>query len=260
MTKTSNTSWVTGTPRTGSMLTYNLIREIHNSKGFCVLPREIPQRDEEHINLYKKTSINDLNEKNQYVFKVHMLLNPNLPRSKYIVNIRNPFDICASFSEFMKCDLNTAISVARSHWDIIQHYKSFDSSFVFFIRYEKLEFEPIKETIELSKFLDVDLDLINAQKIFSKFEKNTVKQLIKNTDAELKEKMLNEKEIMPKEIVKISDGNYRAFHLKTGFQTGHVSNRKSGEWKKAFNLMEIPKVIDALNDVAINLGYEKEVY
>ena len=63
MTKTSNTSWVTGTPRTGSMLTYNLIREIHNSKGFCVLPREIPQRDEEHINLYKKTSINDLNEK-----------------------------------------------------------------------------------------------------------------------------------------------------------------------------------------------------
>ena len=128
MTILNNTTWVVGTPRTGSMLTYNLVKEIFNSEGYCALPKILVKSDKERIDLYRKTSLRDLDEKNKYVLKVHSILRSNLPKSKFIVNIRNPFDICASFFEFMKCECDSAIKIARDHWDVIEHYKSFDDS------------------------------------------------------------------------------------------------------------------------------------
>jgi len=260
MTILNNTTWVVGTPRTGSMLTYNLVKEIFNSEGYCALPKKMVKSDKEKIDMYKKTSLRDLDEKNKYVLKVHSILRSNLPKSKFIVNIRNPFDICASFFEFMKCECDSAIKVAKAHWDVIEHYKSFDDSAIFFIRYEKLELEPIKVITELSKFLGVELNLRCAKKISKKFDKHAVKKIIIETENKLKAKMENQKKILPDELVKISGNNYRALDLTTGFQTRHISNRKSGEWKKVFVDKEIPKVIVALNDVAVKLGYEREVY
>ena len=42
------------------------------------------------------------------------------------------------------------------------------------------------------------------------------------------------------EYVKMSSrDNYRSFDTKTGFQTNHISNRNSGDWKKSFSSKEI---------------------
>ena len=44
-------------------------------------------------------------------------------------------------------------------------------------------------------------------------------------------------------IVYVSKDNYRSFDTKTGFQTNHISNRNSGDWKKYFSPKEI-KILD----------------
>lgn len=46
------------------------------------------------LNLFQKAYL-DYNLNNHYVLKVHVFLDLNIPRSKVITNIRNPYDVCA---------------------------------------------------------------------------------------------------------------------------------------------------------------------
>ena len=52
-------------------------------------------------------------------------------------------------------------------------------------------------------------------------------------------KIKNKEKIEKSEILYFSKNNYRAFDTQTGFQTNHISNRNSGEWKKVFSEKEI---------------------
>ena len=66
-----------------------------------------------------------------------------------------------------------------------------------------------------------------------------IKNLIKNNDENLISKIKNKENIDNSSIVYFSKDNYRSFDTKTGFQTNHISNRNSGDWKKFFSSKEI---------------------
>ena len=253
-----NSVWVTGTPRTGSMWTTNIVREIFITRAFIVYPDIQKQHDKQWFNLYHNKAAKDLDTKNKYVLKTHAMLRPpGIPGSRFIVNIRNPFDICASFREFMKCDAKRAIGLAKHHLEVIKHYRSFSENEIFFLRYEEIENKPIESVLNVSKFLDAEINQDAALKISEKFNKANVKSLVKNTDKILEEKIKNKQKISESEIVRFKN-HFRAFNLHTGFQTRHVSNRESGEWRKAFLSNEIPAVLDALNPISEKLGYSPE--
>ena len=99
-----NTFWISTTPRTGSMWLFNITREIINISRLNALPIELPQSDEKFFEIFKNQSLNDDNNLNKYVFKVHTILKSDLPRSKILTTIRDPRDICISFIEFMKTE------------------------------------------------------------------------------------------------------------------------------------------------------------
>ena len=252
----NNTTWIAGTPRTGSMLTFNITREIFRIKGRNIKPLQVPQSDQEMISCFLTEANSDANPSNQYIFKVHTLLNTNLPNSKYIVNIRNPFDICASFYQFMKCDINYAIKIAKAHSAVIKHYQNCEYNQIIFIRYEDLEKDLASEIEKIASFLDINLDIVLANKISSKFSKSSVSKLIDKITKNLEKKISLNNLIKDESIVKISANNYRAFDVNTGFQTGHISNRNSGEWHKLFNQKEISIIKSELLEHAEQLGYQ----
>lgn len=254
-----NSVWISGTPRTGSMWTTNVIREILKYVGDSVFPEKQLQNDEDFFKLFQSSALNDAHRKNKYVLKTHQLMKLDLPRSKYIVNIRNPYDICASFFEFMQCDIKTAINVAKEHVRVVEYYKSARRNDVFFVRYEHMESSPMDVILDVSKFLRVVINRNDAEEISKKFDKNSVKRIIEDTDLQLNMKIKNKEKLSPDEVVIISTENYRAIDQDTGFQTGHISNRKSGEWSKSFVDSEISKIVKALNDTATHLGYQSEL-
>ena len=252
----NNTTWIAGTPRTGSMLSFNITREIFRINGRNIKPLQVPQSDQEMLSCFSTEANSDVNPSNQYIFKVHTLLKTDLPKSKYVVNIRNPFDICASFYQFMKCDINHAINVAKGHSSVIKHYQNCADNQIMFVRFEDLE-KNLASTIEkIASFLDINLDIILANKISSKFSKSSVSRLIDKTTKNLEEKISLNQLIKDESIVRISANNYRAFDVNTGFQTGHISNRNSGEWYKLFNQKEISIIKSELLEHAEQLGYQ----
>ena len=97
-----NSLWISTTPRTGSMWLYNVTREILKLSRINVLPVKIPKSSQKFFEIFEKQSLIDQNDSNKYVFKIHKILKPNLPRSKILTTIRDPRDVCISFKEFMK--------------------------------------------------------------------------------------------------------------------------------------------------------------
>ena len=260
MDNKQNTTWISTIPRTGSMWTTNVVREIFYYSKMNVLPKTQLQLEEDYFNLFERQAFSDQNEKNHYVLKVHALVDINTPRSKVITNIRNPYDVCASFYQFMKCDIGWAIFIALSLTETIEHYKKNDEKNLFIVKYEEIEEPSSKLVLELSEFLGAHLDENAALSIWKKFSKNSVRKIIADNDKSLSDKISKKQEIDDREVVILRNNNYRSFDLSTGFQTGHISERKTGEWRLAFSESETHKIVEALDNTAKKFGYRSEKY
>jgi len=234
-----NSLWISTTPRTGSMWLYNVTREILKVSRINVLPIKIPKTSQEFFEIFEKESLIDLNDSNKYVFKIHRILKPNLPRSKILTTIRDPRDVCISFKEFMKTDFDTALNAAK---DLIKYekvYKTYNKNYIKFFKYENIENKSIETILEIANFIDYKINYRNAEEISLKYSKKKIRSLIKNNDENLISKIKNKENIDDTSIVYFSKNNYRSFDTKTGFQTNHISNRNSGDWKKIFSSKEI---------------------
>ena len=251
-----NTTWIAGSPRTGSMLTFNIAREIFRINGGNVKPQHVNKSDAEMIQYFQTEACSDVNPSNYYIFKVHTLLKTDLQKSKYIVNIRNPFEICASFYQFMKCDINRAITVAKMHLSVVKHFQNCAENQIIFIRFEDLERNLASTVGKLASFLNADIDIIIAEQIASKFSKNSVNKLIDTNTRDLEKKISLNQKIKSESIVRFSENNYRAFDVNTGFQTGHISNKNSRDWFKLFSTEEISLIKSELIEHAEKLGYQ----
>ena len=261
MDNKQNTTWIATVPRTGSMWTTNVVREILNYSNINVLPKTQPQAEEDYFNLFERQAFSDQNEKNHYVLKVHTFIEDiNIPRSKLITNIRNPYDICASYYRFMKCDIDTAINAALGLPILIDQYKKWDARNLFIVKYEEIEEPSSKLVLELSEFLGAHLDENAALSIWKKFSKDNVRKIIADNDKSLSDKISKKQEVDAREVVFFGKNNYRSFDLSTGFQTGHISERKTGEWRLAFSESETHKIVEALDNTAKKFGYRSEKY
>lgn len=255
MIENFNTYWITGTPRVGSMLIYNIAREILLIKQVMVQPDQVLENTDDTIQIYKNNALKDNRTNVKYVFKVHRSLNINIPKSKFIVNKRNPFDICASFYEFMKCDLDSAVEVAKNHTSTIKHYQKFDKNNVMFLEYEKIETNLPLVIKNIATFLGHELDDQIAQKIAVKFSKEAVNKIINDLHKNYS-KHANYPNISSENILKkFQNHEYHIFDKHTGFQTAHISKRKSGEWFKAFNTEQISIVKREITPFAKEMGY-----
>ena len=261
MDNKQNTTWIAAVARTGSMWTTNVVREIFYYSNINVLPKTQPQAGEDYFNLFERQAFSDQNEKNHYVLKVHIFIEDiNIPKSKLITNIRNPYDICASYYRFMKCDIDTAINAALSLPILIDHYKKWDARNLFIVKYEEIEEPSSKLVLELSEFLGAHLDENAALSIWKKFSKDNVRKIIADNDKSLSDKISKKQEIDPREVVILGKNNYRSFDLNTGFQTGHISERKTGEWSVTFSESETHKIVEALDNTAKKFGYRSEKF
>ena len=254
--KKKNTFWISSAPRTGSMWLFNITREILKESGYEVYPKIIPQYDKKMLDIYYKEALPDQNDLNKYVFKVHTILKPDTPRSKILTTIRDPRDICISFKEFMKTDFKSSLKATKSILNFTKIYKNFEKDYLIILKYENIGKKPIDTIIKIGKFINCKVEYNLAEKISKKFSKDNVKNIIKENDNNINLKIKENKEVSKSEIVYFSKDNYRSFDINTGFQTGHVSKRNSGDWKKALSSEEIEIINSQFKDFLIENNYD----
>ena len=120
-----------------------------------------------------------------------------------------------------------------------KEYKNYDKNYLRFFRYENIEKKPIETILDIADFISCKISIKDAENISTKYNKNSVRQLIKSNNEKLLHKIKNKEQINNAEIVYFSKDNFRSFDHNTGFQTNHVSNRVAGDWKNFFSQSEI---------------------
>ena len=259
---THNTTWISTVTGTGTTWTFNIIKEIFKSNNLNVLPEKVYKDHKEYFRIYRDIALKDNDSKNHYVFQCHAILALPLIKSrcKVITNVRNPYDTCASHYEFMKCSLGEAICNAVHVPLLNQHYSSLGPEKVFVLPFEEIDERPIDLIDRISKFLDVAIDKTAIAAIAKKYSRENIIKMISKNDEVLYDKMSKGHEISHDEIIKnqAHKNGIGSHDLLTGYQSRHISNRKSGEWRSAFSENQIPEIVEGLDEIAISLGYKSE--
>ena len=258
-----NTTWIATVTGTGTTWTFSIVKEILSHHRLNVLPKTVYKTKQDYFKVYKESALPDCNSDNHYVLQCHAALALYLIKSrcKVITNVRNPYDNCASHYEFMKCDLGRAITNAKHIPLLINHYSKLDKEQKFLLRYEDIDEKPVDLIKRITEFLCFPLDEVMAQALADKYSRDNVKKMIADNEKALHAKVLAGKQVSSDEVV-MTTGIDRigSFDTETGYQSHHISKRKTGEWRSAFSQTEIPKIIEALAETAEKLGYQSETF
>ena len=252
-----NTIWISTAPRTGSMWLFNVTREINRVAGRQVEPEVTPQSDKEMIQQASQFSFSSQDLNKVWVLKVHKVLKPDLPRSKIITTHRDLRDVLVSFKEFMKTSFDNSLPVARSLVQYTETYMDYDSDYLMLVAYNDIEIRPAELILEIADFIEVQISELNAEKIALKYSRKKVKSLIDKSHKTLSKKIAKKQPIDRRDMVYFSETNYRAFDRKTGFQTGHVSQRKTGDWANILSSTEQQQLHAEFSSWLKKYGYLK---
>ena len=252
-----NTIWISTAHRTGSMWLFNVTRGIYRLVGRKVEPEDTPHSDEEMIQHATQFAFTSQDQTKVWVLKVHTILRPDLPRSKVLTTHRDPRDVFVSSKEFMKANFDISLGCARRVVSYTDAYKDYSPDYLMLVAYNDIETRPANLIMEIAEFLNIPISEVDAKNLAVKFSRKNVKNIIAKSDKSLNKKLAKKKKIDHREIVCISDSNYRAFDRKTGFQTGHVSQRKTGDWKKTLSKSEQQQLNDEFGSWLKEFGYEE---
>ncbi len=247
--------WVSTVPRTGSTWVFNVLRELLIVAGKKIEPIIVPQTPNQNSNLFEKY-LNDENLDYYLTLKTHEILKNDLPFSKIISTHRDPRDILISYMRFMKTDFETAFKVAKSLINYTNNYNSYNKDYNLLVSYFKIETEPLTIIKNICNFVDIEVSSEKINQIKDKFDKKNIKLKIMENDEKLKNKISTKQTINKNEVIFISKDNYRSYDPYTGFQSNHVSEGSSGDYKKTLTKKQINEVNSYFSKWFKEFGYE----
>jgi len=230
-------------PRVGSNWAYNVARQLARAAGFSITPTTAPKRDEEM--LAAADAYLGLNPVDTFcIIKVHMPLYQK-PKLKVIYLERDLRDRIFSIHRFENRPLtpeSVALEVTAS-FDMASHYAKWPSSNILRLQFDLLEIDSINLIWRIANFMA--LPAMSDEKIRGIDAKLSKKQLKKEI-SELERTVFDGIETVKKHSVsKVTgtSGNVRAYDNATGFQSGHVSEYRSGDWERLWSDKE-KKIVD----------------
>jgi hypothetical protein len=240
------------------MWLFNVTRELFRVVGRSVEPELVPKADEKMFQQASEYAFFSQDPAKVWVLKVHGILKPNIPRSQIITCHRDIRDVVVSFKEFMNVSFEDALDCGRALLKYTKVYKKYNSDYLMLVAYNDIEINPVKLIMEMAKFLKIQINESDAEIIALKYSKEKVKDIIKQANESLLKKIIDKQPIDHHDIVYFSDSNYRSFDRKTGFQTGHVSERKTGDWKNRLSHVEQQQLETEFADWLKEFGYMKQ--
>ena len=221
-------------PRTGSMWTYNIVREMYRMGGYPVFPSEA-QISEDEITEQINAVINEPHCEEICVLKTHRSFGA-FHNTRFIYNYRNLMDVLISTMRFMNFEFEDALGFVAGYSRITDHYRQFSPEIAIGLDYIDIAEDPLSVALSLRDFLNLQLTVTQIETVVDKFTKGKVESLTANLgkgytgDNELGAE--NSSSSRPFARIQQEDGHERNFDLLTGFQSGHVSDYKCGDWRR----------------------------
>ena len=239
--------WVAGMPRAGSMWTYNVTRRLLQADGNDVQPKFVPKSDKQVAELARQ-AMRDPDPARIYIFKTHARIKSEFQHEKYITVVRDIRDALVSWMRFMHSDFDAALTAARDMITTVDYYKSFPRENILHLAYGNITSDPGKVCTEIIRFLSIDIPEADVKSIVDMFSKNTVIKSIAKKEQDISNNFQANEAVSEDEIIRNYDGSLRAYDSETGFQSGHVTRYRDGDWRNILTRDEQGRMNEALGD------------
>ncbi len=222
--------WIASPPRCGSMWVFNVAREIARAAGLDVLPEAVPQTNEAMIAAAAE-GMRDPAPDRVRVVKVHAHVHADIPSSRFILPRRDVRDAMVSFMRFMNCDFEDGLEFVRNAMAFERRYDSFPPERTLFVNYTDIVACPAAVVRTIAAFLDTPMEPETVEAVARGLDKESVARTIRRTEEDLVRRSRDGSDISADEVVVLGPQDVRAFDIATGFQSGHVSDYREGDWK-----------------------------
>ncbi len=236
---------VAGSPRTGSMWTFNVTRELLRLAGHSVTPAEVPNNDEGMVD-HLRDVLKNPHAEGICTLKVHCRL-PQTPETRFIINHRDMHDVLISLMRFKNISFEEGLEAISSIKTTDDYYTNFSTDIGLQLQYAEITNNPMRAAKSIVRFLELDLQGNDVDGVIEKYSKESVKRRIADVEKNIMERDSKGQHISPDELVLRKSGKHRAFDLETGFQSGHVSDYEDGDWKSILTSGQQEQLNDLLS-------------
>jgi hypothetical protein len=241
--------WVASAPRTGSMWTFNVVRDLVRGTGRQVLPEIVPHADEE-MEAIGQAGI--AARDGFYVLKVHSRLARDLPASFYVITHRDVRDSLVSFMRFMHCDFAAGLRFVASAIRLEQHYAGLPPARRLHVDYTDIVAAPEAVAGRVARRLGIEVSAFRIAEIVERYSKPRVEARLIAQEHALRQKLEARQPLDVREFVPLPDHTLRAFDLETGFQSGHVSAYQEGDWRQILTAAQKAAVTGLITEMALH--------
>lgn len=205
------------------MWSFNVTRRIVRQAGLRVTPDPVPKFDGAMFDAAAQYL--ESPEPDCYcVIKVHEAVKPD-PRIRIIRNRRHPADRLFSFIRFTGTPFSEAFvrEFAETTRRVERYYDQWPEERILNVSYDDLENDSRRLVAAIADFIGLaGLGDAVISRVDESLSRSSVRELVVGLDD--------------------ADAGQRSFDETTGFQAGHVSNYRPGDWRKLWSDVEIAVV------------------
>lgn len=240
--------------RSGSMWTFNVVRELLRRSGFNVLPKSYLPDQKSRVAVARR-ALDNPDPCARWVFKTHDLIGSDFPKSRFVATRRDPRDVLISQMRFTEIDFEAGLRAACHYAERADAYARFPDSICLQLEYTDIVADPVGVCQRLGNFLELEASDGQIDAIVAQFSKARVAALVQGLAA----KEANEADLPDSEkSVQRVDRNRRRIDLTTNFQSGHVSNYVDGDWRRLLSPEQRAQIHKALGSWLEREGYEPD--
>lgn len=244
--------FIAGMPRSGSMWTYNVCRQLITAAGKHPWPETIPQDETPAI---RHALAHPPARDQVYCIKTHFEIPVGKPHMRIICNYRDVRDAMLSYMRFMKCPFDKALAVARGCMHITDHYLERPHPDVLPLRYDDIVNRPVEAIRTLAVFLALPAQEETIAEIAQALSREQVRRRLEKLSPGGQAEAETATVSGEVATVRNLDGSERTYDPATGFQANHISSNSDGEWRQVFTTGQQDELISVTAEWLSRYGF-----
>jgi hypothetical protein len=228
------------------MWTYNIVRGLIAAKGHRVLPERVPKLEAEVLAAAQR-AMADADPDTRWVLKTHHAVPFGARDALVILPLRDPRDVILSLMRFMRVGLPHALRGVDAWSRLIDQYRQqLPPDRVLWLRYADIVERSCKVVDDIAAFLRVKRTPEEIGRLVAGLSKEAVRERL--------DRLMGEGDAA--ERVTNPDGSIRLFDPLSGFQTGHVTDYRDGDWRRLLPPQEAATIAERYADWLLRHGLE----
>ncbi len=247
--------WIVGRPRVGSTWVYNVARRILARSGLEPMPEHVVHRMDD-LQKEANAALAGSDTPQRWVLKAHEPIIPTLPESLYVLPDRDPRDALVSLMRFNRMAFADALAFHDMANAITDGFRAnVPHGRLLEIVYRDIADRAEAVVARIAAFMGIEIASPDAAEIAGLFERDRVGETIRRAET-AGAALLRGGQVDGLELVGNFDRTPRVLDLATGFQAGHLSDYRDGDWRQLLTREQLVAVDARFGPWLAKRGYE----